>query len=188
MFLPGAFGAALRDFTNFLTEVLHQGFHGLAISAEIPAIRVNFRHKFRQNLDVPYQRLRANYGLNRAKSIYLAFTHWIYAQFNAVNLAVITYLSPMSQSPKKAAPDQSLVRESGYEGRGLAFIVDEAPDSGSATEIAPGVFWLRFPLPMSGLDHINLWALRDGDGWVIVDTGIADKVSRGIWERHFTKL
>ena len=94
----------------------------------------------------------------------------------------------MSQSPKKAAPDQSLVRESGYEGRGLAFIVDEAPDSGSATEIAPGVFWLRFPLPMSGLDHINLWALRDGDGWVIVDTGIADKVSRGIWERHFTKL
>jgi len=88
MFLPGAFGAALRDFTNFLTEVLHQGFHGLAISAEIPAIRVNFRHKFRQNLDVPYQRLRANYGLNRAKSIYLAFTHWIYAQFNAVNLAV----------------------------------------------------------------------------------------------------
>ena len=94
----------------------------------------------------------------------------------------------MSETPEKTAPDQSLVRESGYEGRGLDFIVDEAPESGSATEVAPGVFWLRFPLPMRGLNHINLWALKDGDEWVIVDTGIADKVSRDIWEKHFEEL
>ncbi len=110
------------------------------------------------------------------------------AQFNAVFYAAMDYLSPMKETLKKTAPDQSLVRESGYEGRGLTFIVDEAPESGAATEVAPGVFWLRFPLPMSGLNHINLWALRDGDGWVIVDTGIADRVSRQIWEKHFEDL
>ena len=94
----------------------------------------------------------------------------------------------MSKQSTNQPADQSLVRESGYEGRGLDFIVDSAPESGSATEVAPGVFWLRFPLPMKGLDHINLWALRDGDEWVIVDTGIGDKVSRGIWEKHFAEL
>ena len=58
----------------------------------------------------------------------------------------------MSDTPKKHPPDQSLVRESGYEGRGLEFFMDEAPAAGSATEVAPGVFWLRFPLPMRGLN------------------------------------
>ena len=51
----------------------------------------------------------------------------------------------------------------------LNFIIEEAPKSGSATEIADGVFWLRFDLPMKGLDNINLWALRDGDEWVVVE-------------------
>jgi len=83
----------------------------------------------------------------------------------------------MSRSATKTPADQSLIREKGYEGRGLDFFQEDAPEAGTATEVAPGVFWLRFPLPMRGLNHINLWALRDGDGWVIVDTGIADKVS-----------
>jgi glyoxylase-like metal-dependent hydrolase (beta-lactamase superfamily II) len=38
-------------------------------------------------------------------------------------------------------------------------------------EVAPGVHWLRMPLPMA-LNHINLWALEDGDGWTLVDTGM----------------
>ena len=94
----------------------------------------------------------------------------------------------MSKSSGKTPPDQSLVRESGYEARGLDFIAEEAIGSGEVKEIAPGVFWLRFPLPMRGLNHINLWALRDGDGWVIVDTGIADEASREIWTQHFDGL
>ncbi|HYJ18560.1 MAG TPA: MBL fold metallo-hydrolase, partial [Burkholderiales bacterium] len=44
--------------------------------------------------------------------------------------------------------------------------------SGSVQEVAPGVYWLRMPLPFA-LDHINLWLLRDGDGWTAVDCGIA---------------
>lgn len=114
--------------------------------------------------------------------------HLKHAQFVAVFCAAMDYLSHMTSPSEKTPPDQSLVREAGYEGRGLDFIADEAPDPGSATEIAAGVFWLRFPLPMRGLNHINLWALRDGDEWVIVDTGIADKVSREIWTEHFGNL
>ena len=119
--------------------------------------------------------------------------HRAYTQIVAVFCAAIDYLSrmsknSMSKSSGKTPPDQSLVRESGYESRGLDFITQDAIGSGEVKEIAPGVFWLRFPLPMRGLNHINLWALRDGDGWVIVDTGIADKVSREIWTKHFDSL
>ncbi|GGX74460.1 zinc metallohydrolase glyoxalase II family protein [Litorimonas cladophorae] len=117
-----------------------------------------------------------------------ATLHLVYAQFIAVICVSIAYLSSMTRSAVKTPADQSLVRESGYEGRGLSFIAEEAPENGSATEVAPGVFWLRFPLPMRGLNHINLWALKDGDGWVVVDTGIGDKVSRKIWEKHFVDL
>lgn len=88
----------------------------------------------------------------------------------------------------KTAPDESLTTPRDGSSRLLNFIVDEAPDAGSATEIADGVFWLRFALPMKGLDHINLWAIKDGDGWVVVDTGIADRPSKNIWEKHFTDL
>ena len=46
---------------------------------------------------------------------------------------------------------------------------DTPPPSGSATEVAPGVLWLRLPLPMV-LDHVNIYALDEGDSWTIVDT------------------
>jgi glyoxylase-like metal-dependent hydrolase (beta-lactamase superfamily II) len=40
------------------------------------------------------------------------------------------------------------------------------------------------PLPFS-LDHINLWLLRDGDEWVIVDSGLDDLVCKEVWEQIF---
>lgn len=52
------------------------------------------------------------------------------------------------------------------------------------TEIASGVFWLRMPLPFA-LDHINLWVLDDGDGWVIVDTGVDRPAVREAWDALF---
>ena len=61
------------------------------------------------------------------------------------------------------------------------------PAAGDMTEVAPGVFWLRMPLPFQ-LDHINLWLLRDGQGWVIVDTGFADDAVRGMWSQILEKL
>ena len=58
---------------------------------------------------------------------------------------------------------------------------DEPPVEGEATKVAPGVLWMRLPLPMV-LDHVNVFALDDGDGWTIVDTGMASKRGVAIWE------
>jgi glyoxylase-like metal-dependent hydrolase (beta-lactamase superfamily II) len=46
------------------------------------------------------------------------------------------------------------------------------PEAGAAIECAEGMLWMRLPLPMK-LDHVNVYALDDGDGWTIVDTGFA---------------
>jgi glyoxylase-like metal-dependent hydrolase (beta-lactamase superfamily II) len=59
---------------------------------------------------------------------------------------------------------------------------DAIPAHGEPREVADGVYWLRMPLPFS-LDHINLYLLRDGAGWSIVDTGIRGPETLAHWER-----
>lgn len=56
------------------------------------------------------------------------------------------------------------------------------PAEGDATEVAPGVLWMRLPLPMA-LDHVNVYALDDGGSWTVIDTGFASNKSRAIWDR-----
>jgi glyoxylase-like metal-dependent hydrolase (beta-lactamase superfamily II) len=56
-----------------------------------------------------------------------------------------------------------------------------APGEGEAIEVAEGILWMRLPLPMA-LDHVNVYALDDGDGWTVVDTGLFSRRSVGIWE------
>ena len=63
----------------------------------------------------------------------------------------------------------------------LRFPHTEPPLEGTATELATGVLWMRLPLPMA-LDHVNVYALDDGDGWTVIDTGIASRRGVGIWE------
>ena len=66
---------------------------------------------------------------------------------------------------KKSAPsphDSSLLPKD-RSSRMLDFVTDDTPQPGDVREIADGVFWLRFSLPMTGLNHINLYALRDGE-------------------------
>lgn len=58
------------------------------------------------------------------------------------------------------------------------------PADGALLEIAPGVHWLRMPLPFV-LNHINLWILDDGDGWCVVDTGISADSTRAAWTALF---
>jgi len=55
------------------------------------------------------------------------------------------------------------------------------PPEGTATEVAPGVLWLRLPLPMV-LDHVNIYALDEGESWTIVDTGIHSRRAIALWE------
>ena len=42
----------------------------------------------------------------------------------------------------------------------------------AARQVAPGVLWLRMPLPFA-LAHINLWLLADGDGWTQIAVATA---------------
>ena len=56
------------------------------------------------------------------------------------------------------------------------------PEEGAATEVATGVLWMRLPLPMA-LNHVNVYALDDGAGWTIVDTGFASRRGRAIWAK-----
>lgn len=67
---------------------------------------------------------------------------------------------------------------------GLSYPCDPAPDAGQAKEVAPGVWWIRMRLPFA-LNHINLWALRDGDGWALVDTGIGAPDAAAAWGALF---
>lgn len=65
---------------------------------------------------------------------------------------------------------------------GLRYPWPEPPAEGEAIEVAAGVLWIRLPLPMA-LDHVNVYALDDGDSWTIVDTGFSSRRSRAIWEK-----
>jgi glyoxylase-like metal-dependent hydrolase (beta-lactamase superfamily II) len=63
------------------------------------------------------------------------------------------------------------------------------PTEGRWMEVAPGIHWIRMPLPFA-LDHINLWLLRDEidgkSGWTIVDCGVGTSVTKALWEQIFT--
>ena len=63
----------------------------------------------------------------------------------------------------------------------IRFPFETPPEHGAALEVAEGILWLRLPLPMA-LDHVNVYALADADGWTIIDTGMNTRKSRAVWE------
>ena len=56
------------------------------------------------------------------------------------------------------------------------------PEPGAAVTLAEGVLWMRLPLPMA-LDHVNLYAFADPDGWTLIDAGIATRKGQAEMER-----
>jgi glyoxylase-like metal-dependent hydrolase (beta-lactamase superfamily II) len=70
--------------------------------------------------------------------------------------------------------------------KGLSYPIEGIPDAGNIREVAPGIYWVRMTLPFA-LDHINLWLIDDGDGWVVVDTGVNDDVTKASWREIFTQ-
>ena len=64
---------------------------------------------------------------------------------------------------------------------GLSHPTEQPPAGAGATRLAEGVLWLRLPLPPP-LNHVNVYALDDGDGWTLVDTGIDSRQSRAVWQ------
>lgn len=67
----------------------------------------------------------------------------------------------------------------------LIYPCEAGPEAGAVSEVAPGVEWVRMPLPFK-LDHINVWAIEDGDGWALVDTGIWAPATADAWRRLFS--
>ena len=63
---------------------------------------------------------------------------------------------------------------------------------GQTLEVAPGIKWVRMPLPFA-LDHINLWLLKDAimqqgqlvTGWTLIDCGIHQDKVKVLWEQIF---
>ena len=67
----------------------------------------------------------------------------------------------------------------------LRYPFEAVPAPGEALAVAPGVLWLRMRLPMAGLNHINVWALEDGDGWTLADTGMQTPDTATDWQSAF---
>lgn len=63
----------------------------------------------------------------------------------------------------------------------IAFPFADPPEPGAVVQVAPGILWARLPLPMT-LDHVNVYALEDGLGWTIVDTGMDTEAARAAWD------
>ena len=68
--------------------------------------------------------------------------------------------------------------------KSLAFPYLAAPKPLELVEAAPGVFWLRLPLPFR-LNHVNVYLIEDRDGYVLFDTGIDTPETRELWTALF---
>lgn len=83
-----------------------------------------------------------------------------------------------------------MVDDANLNGRAAAPLVypfDHEPQTGDggAVEVAPGILWLRMPL-VTQLPWINVWALADGEGWAIVDTGLRAANTTEAWLAAFS--
>jgi glyoxylase-like metal-dependent hydrolase (beta-lactamase superfamily II) len=69
----------------------------------------------------------------------------------------------------------------------LGYPLGDPPPPGEVKEVASGIYWVCMPLPFA-LKWINLWLLEDGDGWTVIDTGIAMEQSREHWRAIFASV
>ena len=65
----------------------------------------------------------------------------------------------------------------------LRYPFDRVPEPAELIEVAPGIKWLRMPLPMR-LDHINLYLLEDSDYLTIGGVRWRVMVGRGHSPEH----
>jgi glyoxylase-like metal-dependent hydrolase (beta-lactamase superfamily II) len=70
--------------------------------------------------------------------------------------------------------------------KALAYPFSKPPLPTELIEVAEDVFWLRMPMPFK-LDHINLYLLRDHDGWWVIDTGLNTSMTKSLWEEIAAK-
>ncbi|MEZ5818212.1 MAG: MBL fold metallo-hydrolase [Hyphomicrobiaceae bacterium] len=66
--------------------------------------------------------------------------------------------------------------------RSIRYLYEQHPVGAETIEVAPGILWARIPLPFR-LNHVNVWLMREHDGWTIVDTGTSDDQARAVWDQ-----
>jgi glyoxylase-like metal-dependent hydrolase (beta-lactamase superfamily II) len=69
----------------------------------------------------------------------------------------------------------------------LNFTVQRPPAFGELTDLLPGLFWVRLPLPTLP-NHVNCWLLDDGPGWTLVDCGMDTDEIFEIWDKLWKGL
>jgi glyoxylase-like metal-dependent hydrolase (beta-lactamase superfamily II) len=85
----------------------------------------------------------------------------------------------------RTSPDAGAVATEAGEGKAaLVYPFAKAPETAQTIEVAPGVQWIRMPMPFV-LNHINVWALEDEDGVAIVDTGMRTPETVEAWRQLF---
>ncbi|MEF3275481.1 MAG: MBL fold metallo-hydrolase [Chloroflexus sp.] len=55
------------------------------------------------------------------------------------------------------------------------------------TALLPNLYQLRLPLPFA-LNHVNVYLLRDAQGWTVVDTGLHTPAAEAGWNTAFAEL
>ncbi|MGB1234759.1 MAG: MBL fold metallo-hydrolase [Planktomarina sp.] len=63
----------------------------------------------------------------------------------------------------------------------ITYPLNDVPAPGKAVQVVDGILWLRLSLPMA-LDHVNIYALDDGDGWTLIDTGMKWGKVPAMWD------
>ena len=70
----------------------------------------------------------------------------------------------------------------------LTYPFEHPPEEGATIEVADGIFWASLPVPFVGLRQVNIWLLRDGPGWTMIDTGHGDPTTRMRLEHLFATV
>lgn len=94
---------------------------------------------------------------------------------------------PTRTAPPAAEPPADAAQDRPAPEGAIRYPFAQPPEPGQGVEVAPGILWLRLPLPMK-LDHVNIFALDDGQredgtdaGWTIIDTGFNTSRTRELW-------
>jgi glyoxylase-like metal-dependent hydrolase (beta-lactamase superfamily II) len=69
----------------------------------------------------------------------------------------------------------------------LQFTVQRPPAYGELTDVLPGLFWVRLPVPTAP-NHVNCWLLDNGPGWTLVDCGLNTDDTFEIWDKLWRGL
>src|ERR1700709_1557031 len=82
---------------------------------------------------------------------------------------------PRSNWPPDRRPGATMQSEP------LTFPHAAPPAPGEVAEIAPGGGVFRLKLPFQ-LNHVNIYLIRDDDGWLVLDTGLGTDDCRMGWD------